>query len=146
MPHWSSVVSVAWPWFATVALAYGLAFVFRMMPPLDELFASATPIIGIVMAGGVVISILRAYLAWRFSVAIVHSDRVVYQTGITSVHETTVELGEIVLVDLRQSLLQRLFSAGDVLIDSRAASILAIRGVANAPSLRDLVRHRRNRT
>lgn len=145
MPHWTSVVMVAWPWFATLGIAYGIAFVLHLMPPFDVFLAASSPILAIVMTGGVIVSLIRAYLAWRFSSAFVYEDRVVYYTGFTSIRETTVELGEIAIVDVRQTLMQRLFSAGDVMIDSRAASILAIRGVANAPALRDLIRQRRNR-
>lgn len=145
MPHWSSILGVAWPWFATLAFGYVLVAVLRFMPPFDVIIGESSPLVIAVMFAGSLIAFAKAYIAWRYSVALVHADRVDYCTGLLAMRQSTVELDEIANIDLRQSAFQRIFSAGDVFVDSRAASILAIRGVSDAPGLRDLIRERRRR-
>ncbi len=144
MPHWLILLRSSLPWYIVLAGCYAVVWVLQGHSSTAAFAALAAPYaLGILVVGFAIASI-RAFVAWRYTVATVFDDRVEYRVGLLTVRTSTVEIGEIANIDHSQGPLQRLLGSGDLFIDSRASAILTIRAVSDVLLLRDMIRRQRS--
>ncbi|MDE6302969.1 MAG: PH domain-containing protein [Clostridia bacterium] len=87
-------------------------------------------------AGGVVIlSFIIQAITLYAKELIVTEDKVVFRVGVLSVRNTTIPISEIVIIETKQNILQRLCNTGTVSIVSDAEQPYRIKGVKSADRL-----------
>ena len=87
-------------------------------------------------AGGlVIISFILQAIVLHAKELIVTEDKVVFRAGVLTVKNTTIPISEIVIIETKQNVLQRLFNTGTVSIVSDAEQPYKIKGVKSADRL-----------
>jgi uncharacterized membrane protein YdbT with pleckstrin-like domain len=110
-PHWIALVL---PVLATVLLIAAEAIVFVAFDPPRWLA-------WVLLLAGIVVLLafpLRAFLTWATSHFVVTSDRVIHRSGWLAKSSMEIPLERINDVKFRQSVLERMVGAGDLVIES----------------------------
>jgi uncharacterized membrane protein YdbT with pleckstrin-like domain len=114
-PHW---IALVWPGLVTVLVVVGWILALVYAP--DE-GAGRSAVIWGSLGVGLVILIwlpLRAFIAWATSNFAVTSDRVIHREGFIAKHTMEIPLEAINDVRFSQSIFERMFGAGDLIIQS----------------------------
>lgn len=83
----------------------------------------------------VIIDLFAHALSLYSKELIVTEDKVVFRTGVFAVRNTTIPIREIVIIETRQSFLQRLLGTGTLSIVSDAEQPYKVKGVRSADRL-----------
>ena len=83
----------------------------------------------------VLLCLLIQTIALNAKELIVTEDKVVFRAGVLSVSNTTIPINEIVIIETKQNLLQRICNTGTVIIVSDAEQPYKIKGVKSADRL-----------
>lgn len=146
--HWLFFVDRLVPWLLAVGFLGGL-FVLSgrvsvgVQVPRELYGLLRQVLIGIVF-GGAILSILAALVQWISTTLTVEDGYLVYETGVLNRKVAKVPVQEIASIDLRQSLLQRVVKAGDLVIDMRGASLLRMKLLDDPVRIQNAVLSMRN--
>jgi membrane protein YdbS with pleckstrin-like domain len=106
-PHWSYF----WEPLIGVVIAVALAVVLLVLSGVTVWVPVVIVLLGLLWLGG-------RYIRWVSTHFVVTSDRVIYREGVIAKHGIEMPLERVNNVSLRQSILQRIIGAGDLLIES----------------------------
>jgi len=115
-PHWVALVPAAlW----TIGLLVALLLGYRALDAIFESDAS-TPkaILGLVVTGLWVFFAVVAFMRWRFTLFVLTTDRLITRSGVIAKHSKEIPLERINDVTFKQSIVERMLGAGDLLLDS----------------------------
>jgi uncharacterized membrane protein YdbT with pleckstrin-like domain len=115
-PHW---FHFAWP---VTVLVVGLVFGGLALSLED---GTVNDVVRWVALAAIVVGILwvvQAYVTWRTAHFVITSDRIIYRSGFIVKNGVDIPLERVNNVIFRQRLLERIFGAGDLLIESAGES------------------------
>ena len=117
-PHWISVLpSALW----TLAFLLGLFLGYRAV---EEIFSkesqvdTAKSIVGGVFTLAWIALAIVPFLRWYFTLFVLTSDRLITRNGIIAKHSKEIPLERINDVAFSQTVIERIFGAGDLMIES----------------------------
>jgi uncharacterized membrane protein YdbT with pleckstrin-like domain len=109
-PHWVALVPPAFG--GLLILVVGVVAVGLIGDPTGRTMA------GLVTAALLLVVVLPGALRWYFTLFVLTSDRLITRTGIVAKSSKEIPLERINDVTFNQSVLERLFGAGDLLVES----------------------------
>jgi uncharacterized membrane protein YdbT with pleckstrin-like domain len=109
-PHWVALVPPAIG--GLLILVMGVVVVGLIGGPTGQTVA------GLVTAALLLVVVLPGVLRWYFTLFVLTSDRLITRTGIVAKSSKEIPLERINDVTFNQSVLERLFGAGDLLVES----------------------------
>ncbi len=114
-PHWVAVVpSVLW----SLVLLVGLFLGYRAVDAINLDATLGKSIVGAAALIAWIILALVPFLRWRFTMFVLTSDRVITRSGVIAKHSKEIPLERVNDITFNQSVLERIFGAGDLVIES----------------------------
>src|SRR5687767_12773299 len=112
-PHWLALVGPAlWTALTLVAIVWAD----NVVP--DDWEPNGAVILKVVIFVGWAVLAVIPFLRWRFTMFVLTSDRLITRHGIVAKHSKEIPLERINDVAFRQGVLERIFGAGDLMIES----------------------------
>ena len=115
--HWSVFISVVGGCLLVVAVIAGLGRVLPSHVSSVSIDSAKTFVLVLAIAGAAAVLTTR-WLRWRYTTFTLTDRRVMVGTGVLSRHTESIALDRVQDTAVRQSLLARIFRAGDVEIES----------------------------
>ena len=113
-PHWSYFAE------AVLALLGSIALGIVALVLDDGGLKDALRIISLVLIVGCALWVIVRYVLWVTSNFVITSDRVIYRAGLFAKHGIDIPLERVNSIQMKQSLLERIVGAGDLMIESGA--------------------------
>jgi uncharacterized membrane protein YdbT with pleckstrin-like domain len=117
-PHW---ISAAPPLLWTLVLLVGLFLGYQAMEAIfskESTQETAKSVVGGLFTLAWIYFALIPFLRWRFTIFVLTSDRLITRSGIIAKHSKEIPLERINDVAFTQTVLERVFGAGDLLVES----------------------------
>jgi uncharacterized membrane protein YdbT with pleckstrin-like domain len=111
-PHWIYFAE------AVLALLGSIALGIVALTLDDSGLKDTLRIVSLVLIVGTALWVVARYILWITSNFVITSDRVIYRAGLFAKHGIDIPLERVNNIRLNQSLLERIFGAGDLIIES----------------------------
>ena len=112
-PHWLAVVGPAlWTVVAIVAFVWADNVVPESWDP------TGTLVVKIVVFVAWLLLAVVPFLQWRYTMFVLTSDRLITRSGVVAKHSKEIPLERINDIAFKQSVIERILGAGDLMIES----------------------------